>query len=58
MGLVDDDRERAVTLFGADFVEDIRELLDGGDDDLLALLTPKWVEVWSKLLRVMPPDGT
>jgi 4-hydroxybenzoate polyprenyltransferase len=24
----------------------------------LALLTPKWVEVWSKLLRVMPPEGT
>jgi hypothetical protein len=25
---------------------------------ILALLTPKWVEEWSKLLRVMPPEGT
>jgi hypothetical protein len=26
--------------------------------EVRALLTPKWVEEWSKLLRVMPPEGT
>ena len=36
--LVDDDREAAPTLLVADLVQDERELLDRGDDDLLAAL--------------------
>ena len=36
MGLVDDDGEAPATLPGPDLVEDERELLHGGDDDLLA----------------------
>ena len=38
MGLVDDDGETAVLMVLADVVQDERELLDGGDDDFLALL--------------------
>ena len=37
MGLVDDDREAPPAVLGPDLVEDERELLDGADDDLLAL---------------------
>jgi hypothetical protein len=36
MRLVDDDRKAAVAMLAADIVEDVREFLDGGDDDLLA----------------------
>ena len=38
MGLVDDDGEFAPAMVVADGVEDEGELLDGGDDDPLALL--------------------
>jgi len=38
MRLVDDDRETAVAVLAADVVEDEREFLDRGDDDLLAAL--------------------
>ncbi len=38
VGLVDDDGEAAPALLVADLVEDERELLDRGDDDLLAAL--------------------
>ena len=38
MGLVDDDGELAPPVLVADGVQDERELLDGGDDDPLAIL--------------------
>ena len=38
MRLVDDDGERAARVSAADLVEYLRELLHGGDDDLLAAL--------------------
>ena len=38
MGFVDDDGEAAAVLPAPDLVQDERELLDGGDDDLLARL--------------------
>ena len=38
MRLVDDDRETAIAVLAADVVEDEREFLDRGDDDLLAAL--------------------
>jgi hypothetical protein len=38
MRLVDDDRKTPVAVLAADVVEDEREFLDRGDDDLLAAL--------------------
>jgi hypothetical protein len=38
MCLVDDDRKTSVPVLAADIVEDEREFLDRGDDDLLAAL--------------------
>ena len=38
MGLVDDDGEPPPPVLIADGVQDERELLDGGDDDSLAIL--------------------
>jgi hypothetical protein len=35
MGFIDNDSKFAATVFGADLIEDEREFLDRGDDDLL-----------------------